>query len=177
MAEWVLRERFVTDAGEIAWDRLGEGSPVVMVHGTPWSSWTWRRVAPRLAERFSVYVFDLLGFGAADSSVTIDNVQVGSNTVQGPVAVPDLVTTPEDTPATIAILKNDSSPVAPLDPATVVITHVSQHGTATIELHAWLSLLIGTAVGLTITFSLMRLLRVSEVTPAFNRINRLIKRG
>jgi len=39
---------------------------VVMVHGTPWSSWTWRRVAPRLAERFSVYVFDLLGFGASD---------------------------------------------------------------------------------------------------------------
>jgi hypothetical protein len=37
-----------------------------MVHGTPWSSWTWRRVAPRLAERFTVYVFDLLGFGASD---------------------------------------------------------------------------------------------------------------
>jgi pimeloyl-ACP methyl ester carboxylesterase len=66
MADWVLRERFVTDAGEIAWDRLGEGPPVVMVHGTPWSSWTWRRVAPRLAERFSVYVFDLLGFGASE---------------------------------------------------------------------------------------------------------------
>jgi pimeloyl-ACP methyl ester carboxylesterase len=66
VAEWVLRERFGTDAGEIAWDRLGEGPPVVMVHGTPWSSWTWRWVAPRLAERFSVYVFDLLGFGASD---------------------------------------------------------------------------------------------------------------
>jgi pimeloyl-ACP methyl ester carboxylesterase len=66
VAEWVLRERFVTGAGEIAWDRLGEGPPVLMVHGTPWSSWTWRRVAPRLAERFSVYVFDLLGFGASD---------------------------------------------------------------------------------------------------------------
>src|SRR5258708_7617539 len=37
-----------------------------MVHGTPWSSWTWRRIAPRLAERFSVYVFDLLGFGVSD---------------------------------------------------------------------------------------------------------------
>lgn len=61
-----MRERFATDAGEIAWDRLGEGPPVVMVHGTPWSSWSWRRVAPRLAERFSVYVFDLLGFGASD---------------------------------------------------------------------------------------------------------------
>jgi pimeloyl-ACP methyl ester carboxylesterase len=62
----MLRERFATDAGEIAWDRFGDGSPVVMVHGTPWSSWTWRRVAPRLAEAFSVYVFDLLGFGASD---------------------------------------------------------------------------------------------------------------
>jgi pimeloyl-ACP methyl ester carboxylesterase len=66
MTEWVLREQFVTDAGVVAWDRLGEGPPVVMVHGTPWSSWTWRRVAPRLAERFSVYVFDLLGFGASE---------------------------------------------------------------------------------------------------------------
>jgi pimeloyl-ACP methyl ester carboxylesterase len=66
VAEWVLRERFATDAGEIAWDRLGKGPPVVMVHGTPWSSWTCRRLAPRLAGRFSVYVFDLLGFGASD---------------------------------------------------------------------------------------------------------------
>jgi pimeloyl-ACP methyl ester carboxylesterase len=66
VGEWVLRERVATDAGDIAWDRLGKGPPVVLVHGTPWSSWTWRRVAPRLAERFSVYVFDLLGFGASD---------------------------------------------------------------------------------------------------------------
>jgi pimeloyl-ACP methyl ester carboxylesterase len=36
------------------------------VHGTPWSSWVWRRVAVRLAERFAVYVFDLLGFGASE---------------------------------------------------------------------------------------------------------------
>jgi len=53
----------------------------------------------------------------------------------------------------------------------------SNHGTAAVELHAWLSLLVGSALGLAITFGLMRLLRVSEVTPAFNRINRLIKRG
>ncbi len=66
VGEWVLRERFATEAGDIAWDLLGEGPPVVMVHGTPWSSWTWRRGAARLAERFSVYVFDLLGFGASD---------------------------------------------------------------------------------------------------------------
>jgi len=66
VAEWVLRERFASDQGEIAWDVLGQGPPVVLVHGTPWSSWVWRRVAVRLAERFAVYVFDLLGFGASE---------------------------------------------------------------------------------------------------------------
>jgi pimeloyl-ACP methyl ester carboxylesterase len=30
------------------------------------SSWSWRRVAWLLSERFTVYVFDLLGFGASD---------------------------------------------------------------------------------------------------------------
>jgi pimeloyl-ACP methyl ester carboxylesterase len=66
VAEWVLSRRFETGMGQIAWDRLGRGSPVVLVHGTPWSSWTWRRVARRLAARFSVYFFDLLGFGASE---------------------------------------------------------------------------------------------------------------
>lgn len=66
MVGWALLQRFATGAGEIAWDRLGQGPPIVLVHGTPWSSWTWRRVARRLAERFTVYVFDLLGFGASD---------------------------------------------------------------------------------------------------------------
>jgi pimeloyl-ACP methyl ester carboxylesterase len=58
--------RFATEAGDVVWDRLGAGPPVVLVHGTPWSSWTWRRVAAALAERFTVYTFDLLGFGGSD---------------------------------------------------------------------------------------------------------------
>lgn len=33
------------------------------MHGTPSSSYLWRKVAPTLAERFSVYAFDLLGYG------------------------------------------------------------------------------------------------------------------
>lgn len=66
MQAWALGERFETGAGAIAWERFGQGPPVVLVHGTPWSSWTWRRVARDLAERFTVHVFDLLGFGASD---------------------------------------------------------------------------------------------------------------
>jgi len=73
VAEWILHERFPAGAGgEIAWDRFGEGPPVVLVHGTPWSSWTWRNVAPALSDGFSVYVFDLLGFGASNKRVGQD---------------------------------------------------------------------------------------------------------
>jgi pimeloyl-ACP methyl ester carboxylesterase len=66
VATWALRHRFETGAGAIAWDRFGQGPPVVLVHGTPWSSWMWRRVARDLAASFTVYAFDLLGFGASD---------------------------------------------------------------------------------------------------------------
>jgi len=45
---------------------FGEGPPVVLVHGTPSRSYIWRNVAPALAERFTVYVFDLLGYGDSE---------------------------------------------------------------------------------------------------------------
>ncbi len=50
----------------MAWERIGDGPPVVLVHGTPSRSFLWRNVAPALAERFSVYLFDLLGYGDSE---------------------------------------------------------------------------------------------------------------
>jgi haloacetate dehalogenase len=44
----------------------GDGPPVLLLHGYPENRFTWHKVAPRLAERFSVYVPDLRGYG--DSS-------------------------------------------------------------------------------------------------------------
>ena len=44
----------------------GDGPPVLLLHGFPETHVTWHKVAPRLAERFSVYVPDLRGYG--DSS-------------------------------------------------------------------------------------------------------------
>ena len=44
----------------------GEGPPVLLLHGYPETHVTWHKVAPRLAEQFSVYVPDLRGYG--DSS-------------------------------------------------------------------------------------------------------------
>ncbi len=65
-ASWTLERRAATTHGEIAWDLLGAGPPVVLVHGTPTRSVLWREVAPLLAEHFSVYVFDLVGFGQSE---------------------------------------------------------------------------------------------------------------
>jgi haloacetate dehalogenase len=43
--------------------RGGQGSPVLLLHGVPETHLMWHRVAPRLAERFTVVATDLRGFG------------------------------------------------------------------------------------------------------------------
>lgn len=69
---WNLRSRVSLSGGEIAYDALGYGPPVVLVHGTPSRSYVWREVASRLADRFTVYVFDLLGFGESERRDGLD---------------------------------------------------------------------------------------------------------
>ncbi len=41
----------------------GSGPPLLLLHGHPQTHATWRDVAPRLAERFSVVAMDLRGYG------------------------------------------------------------------------------------------------------------------
>src|SRR5256885_8292333 len=43
--------------------RGGDGPPVLLLHGVPETHLMWHRVAPRLAERFTVVATDLRGFG------------------------------------------------------------------------------------------------------------------
>jgi pimeloyl-ACP methyl ester carboxylesterase len=52
--------------GRVAWTRQGAGPPVVLCHGTPWSSWLWQGVADALDRRFTVYRWDMIGFGASE---------------------------------------------------------------------------------------------------------------
>lgn len=49
----------------MAWDRFGEGPPLVLLHGTPWSSALWRPIAEALASNFTVYLWDMPGYGAS----------------------------------------------------------------------------------------------------------------
>ncbi|GAB3301536.1 alpha/beta fold hydrolase [Epidermidibacterium keratini] len=48
---------------EIKWGVWGEGPPVVLLHGTPWSSVLWQRTARRLAASYRVYAWDMPGYG------------------------------------------------------------------------------------------------------------------
>lgn len=45
--------------------RAGQGPAVILLHGFPQDSTVYRRIAPRLAERFSVVAPDLRGIGAS----------------------------------------------------------------------------------------------------------------
>lgn len=58
-----LTRTFAFEGQTVAYDRLGEGPPVVLVHGTPFSSFVWRTIARELARSHCVFVYDLLGYG------------------------------------------------------------------------------------------------------------------
>ena len=60
------RTRIDVDGATIHLRHGGSGPPLLLLHGYPQTHVMWHRVAPRLAERFSVVVPDLRGYG--DSS-------------------------------------------------------------------------------------------------------------
>lgn len=66
MAGWRLTREYGFSGGTVRYEAFGEGPPLVMVHGTPFSSYVWRNIAPRLAGERTVYVYDLLGYGASE---------------------------------------------------------------------------------------------------------------
>lgn len=54
----------------VAWGSIGEGPPIVLIHGFPWSSQAWRSIAPWLARDHKVYFFDMLGCGQSEKRET-----------------------------------------------------------------------------------------------------------
>lgn len=63
---WRLPESFDFRGQKVRWGMLGQGDPLVLLHGTPFSSIVWRRIAPWLALHAQVFLFDLLGYGKSE---------------------------------------------------------------------------------------------------------------
>ncbi|NMO89783.1 alpha/beta fold hydrolase [Actinomycetospora sp. TBRC 11914] len=61
-----LTETFTFRGDRVRWGAVGDGDPLVLLHGTPFSSVVWRRIAPHLARRRRVVAFDLLGYGRSE---------------------------------------------------------------------------------------------------------------
>jgi len=56
----------------MAYRHAGEGESVIFVHGIPTNSGLWRNVMPILADRFSLYAPDMIGYGASDKPTDQD---------------------------------------------------------------------------------------------------------
>ena len=68
MKNWILENTFDYEGREVRWGIMGKGKPVVVVHGTPWSSFNLRHLIFGLSNEYRVYYFDLLGYGQSDKS-------------------------------------------------------------------------------------------------------------
>lgn len=70
MSDWQLTQTYASSSGRVRWDVLGDAGsePVVLLHGTPFSSWVWRHIARSLARDHRVYVWDMPGYGASEKA-------------------------------------------------------------------------------------------------------------
>lgn len=66
MAGWHLPETFTFAGRTVRYGILGEGPPLVLLHGTPFSSYEWHRIAPLMARHYRVHVHDMPGYGASE---------------------------------------------------------------------------------------------------------------
>jgi pimeloyl-ACP methyl ester carboxylesterase len=76
-----LEEAMTWCGQKVRWARRGAGPPVVFCHGTPWSAALWEPIATALSSEFTVYLWDMPGYGKS----TMREGQDVSLAVQGRV--------------------------------------------------------------------------------------------
>jgi pimeloyl-ACP methyl ester carboxylesterase len=97
MPHWDLPEHFTFEGHAIRWGRMGSGPALVLLHGTPFSSYEWHRIAPILARQRTVHFHDMLGYGrsempeGADVSLNVQNRIVAALLGHWGLEKPDVV--------------------------------------------------------------------------------------
>lgn len=67
-----LMEKIELPEGIVNVGTIGQGPDLILIHGTPWSSYSWRKVIAAFSGTHRVLFFDLLGFGGSRKSVAQD---------------------------------------------------------------------------------------------------------
>jgi haloacetate dehalogenase len=67
------RARIKTSGAEIVTVHGGKGPPLLLMHGNPFTHVSWHKVAPRLAQDFTVVCTDLRGYGDSSKPADGDN--------------------------------------------------------------------------------------------------------
>ena len=63
----LVPKNVLVDGKRISFGVHGKGEPVVLLHGTPSSSYIWRNVVPLFVDAgFKVHLYDLLGYGLSE---------------------------------------------------------------------------------------------------------------
>lgn len=60
------KKRLTISGRHMAYSELGEGDPIVFLHGNPTSSYLWRNVMPHLADQGRCIAPDLIGMGDSE---------------------------------------------------------------------------------------------------------------
>ncbi|MBS0367176.1 MAG: alpha/beta hydrolase [Proteobacteria bacterium] len=61
-----LDQTYLFRGQAVRYSVTGRGPPLLFVHGTPFSSHVWHRIAPHFSSSHTVYRFDLLGYGQSE---------------------------------------------------------------------------------------------------------------
>jgi haloacetate dehalogenase len=70
MFEGFEQKRITTSGTVLAMVQGGRGAPLVLLHGYPQTHVIWHKVAPQLAEHFTLIIPDLRGYGASSKPAT-----------------------------------------------------------------------------------------------------------
>lgn len=73
MFEGFKRLRITTSEAEIDTVTKGSGPPLLLIHGYPQTKAMWHKIAPGLAERFTVVATDTRGYGASSRPPSDDD--------------------------------------------------------------------------------------------------------
>ena len=61
-----MKDHYVFRGQSVRYWVEGAGPPLLLIHGTPFSSQVWHRIAPHFSAARTVYRFDLLGYGESE---------------------------------------------------------------------------------------------------------------